>query len=211
MFLLFATLCKRRGWVSGYWGGDGGVLHRNVRADDEVGRQAESGEDKRGPGQLFKTWLWGWYVAEAMDGGGFKEFFENFHRSLCSVRAWYWLCQITKCSTNKCWKFFLSKRHFPSWTTTTYRWKNKNASLGSAIQVFNSSPILLRLQTDIDIDQVKYQQFFGYIGTYSLHQCSGLVFRMPKTLVHVYCREIGNYIEFCSTPERKSQLKCFPC
>ena len=99
--LLFATLVKRRGWVSRYWGGDGRVLHRNVRADDEVGGQAEPSEDERGPGQLLKARLWGWYVAEPMDGRGFKEFFENFHRSLHSIRAWYLLCQITQLAKKK--------------------------------------------------------------------------------------------------------------
>ena len=99
--LLFATLGKGGGWVSRDGGGDGGVLHRNVRADDEVGCQAEPGQDERRPGQLLKARLWGWNVAEAMDGRGFKEFLEYFHRGLCSFRAWYFLCQIVKLEKKK--------------------------------------------------------------------------------------------------------------
>ena len=99
--LPFATLGKGGGWVSRDGGGDGGVLHRNVRADDEVGCQAEPGQDERRPGQLLKARLWGWNVAEAMDGRGFKEFLEYFHRGLCSFRAWYFLSQITKLEEKK--------------------------------------------------------------------------------------------------------------
>ena len=57
IFLLFATLCKGGGWVSGDGGGDRGVLHGNVGAGDEVGGQAEPGQDERGPAQLLQTRL----------------------------------------------------------------------------------------------------------------------------------------------------------
>ena len=55
--LFFATLGKGGGWVSGDGGGDGRVLHGNIRGDDEVGSQAESGQDERGPGDLLEARL----------------------------------------------------------------------------------------------------------------------------------------------------------
>ena len=107
-----------------------------------------------------------------------------------------------KYSTNKRWKFFLSKKHFTSWTTATYQ--NKNTNWGGIL--VSRSSILLCLQTDQIssrayvkhlLDELKHSLFIDFLIRFS--EC-------PKHLYRYVFSKIGKHFILQHFKHFKTQL-----